>query len=213
MVVMVSRQLILLESVALSFSKLSKLWALFVSRGIAVLIGYLDFVSKTLSLSRTFVFLPMFLVGFYLNKHHFDLLRSKRGKQIATGVLAAVFVICWGIDFDYSFLFGSKPYSSFGDVTLASGLIRIGWYVLAFASTFSFLALVPQKRYFFTKWGTRTFYVYLLHGFIIKTSRQVGLEDQLTDYQNLVILLLLTAPLRPFSPAILLRQLLSPLLS
>ncbi|MGG7222123.1 acyltransferase family protein [Bacillus sp. ATD] len=177
------------------FSKLSKLGALFVSCGFAVLIGYLDFVSSTLSLSRTFVFLPMFLVGFYLNKHHFDLLRSKRGKQIALGVLAAVFVICWGIDFDYSFLFGSKPYSSFGDVTLVSGISRIGWYVLAFAATFSFLALVPQKRYFFTKWGTRTFYVYLLHGFIIKTLRQVGLEDWLTDYQSLVILLLLTAAL------------------
>lgn len=177
------------------FTKLPKHWALFVSCGAAVLIGYIDFISSTLSLSRTFVFLPMFLVGFYLNKEHFDLLRSARGKQIAAVVLASVFVICWGVDFDYSWLFGSKPYSSFGDVTLISGLTRIGWYVLSFAATFSFLALVPQKRYFFTKWGTRTFYVYLLHGFIIKTLRQIGLEDGLTNYQNLVMLLILTAAL------------------
>lgn len=37
--------------------------------------------------------------------------------------------------------------------------------------------------------------MYLLHGFIIKTLRQFGLEDSLTDYQSLVILLLLTAAL------------------
>ena len=48
------------------FTKLPKMWALGVSCGLAVMIGYLDFISSTLSLSRTFVFLPMFLVGFYL---------------------------------------------------------------------------------------------------------------------------------------------------
>ena len=37
--------------------------------------------------------------------------------------------------------------------------------------------------------------MYLLHGFIIKTLRQIGLEDHLSDYQNLVILLMLTAAL------------------
>ncbi|AMQ70837.1 MULTISPECIES: acyltransferase family protein [Bacillus] len=177
------------------FTKLPKMWALGASCGLAVMIGYLDFISSTLSLSRTFVFLPMFLVGFYLKKRHFDLLRAKRGRQIAAGVLGIVFLLCWCIDFDYSWLFGSEPYSTFGTVSLLSGLSRIGWYVLAFAATFSFLALVPQKRYFFTKWGTRTFYVYLLHGFIIKTLRQIGLEDHLSDYQNLVMLLMLTAAL------------------
>ncbi len=50
------------------FTKSPKMWALGASRGLAVMIGYLDFISETLSLSRTFVFLPMFLVGFYLKK-------------------------------------------------------------------------------------------------------------------------------------------------
>ena len=114
------------------------MWALGASCGLAVMIGYLDFISSTLSLSRTFVFLPMFLVGFYLKKQHFDLLRAKRGRQIAAGVLGIVFLLCWCIDFDYSWLFGSEPYSTFGSVSLLSGLSRIGWYVLAFAATFSF---------------------------------------------------------------------------
>lgn len=138
MVVMVSCKLILLEPAPISFSKLSKQWALFVrlrNRRADRLSGLCQRHAELVTDIRILTDVPC---RFYLNKHHFDLLRSKRGKQIALGVLAAVFVICWGIDFDYSFLFGSKPYSSFGDVTLVSGLSRIGWYVLAFGATFSF---------------------------------------------------------------------------
>lgn len=138
MVVMVSCKLILLEPASISFFKAFKAGGAVCqlrNRRADRLSGLCQQHAEFVTDIRILTDVPC---RFYLNKHHFDLLRSKRGKQIALGVLAAVFVICWGIDFDYSFLFGSKPYSSFGDVTLVSGLSRIGWYVLAFAATFSF---------------------------------------------------------------------------
>ncbi|TWJ40898.1 hypothetical protein CHCC5027_2722 [Bacillus paralicheniformis] len=175
------------------FTKLPAKWAFAASFAIAVLVGYIDLISNTLSLSRTFVFFPVFLAGYYLQKDHFKILRGWKGKQAALAVLAATFVFYFFVDFDYSWLFGSKPYSEFGDVGIKSGLNRVALLVITFASTFAFMALVPERRYFFTLWGTRTFYVYLLHGFIIKSFRKTGAEEWLADYQSLTLLIIATA--------------------
>ena len=132
----------------------------------------------------------MFLVGFYLKKQHFDLLRAKRGRQIAAGVLGIVFLLCWCIDFDYSWLFGSEPYSTFGTVSLLSGLSRIGWYV--FAATFSFWRSF-RKGVISLRNGDENVLRVSAAWIHYKTLRQIGLEDHLSDYQNLVILLMLTS--------------------
>ncbi|MGE6631128.1 acyltransferase family protein [Bacillus sp. NPDC077027] len=174
------------------FSKLPFKWAMVVSLSIALLVGYVDIISDTLSLSRTFVFLPMFLAGFYLKKEHFDFIRSHVGRVTALIILAGVFLFCFFYEFDYSFLFGSQPYSSLGDEGIIAALKRMCWYLLAFTASFSFLALVPKRRFFFTKWGTRTFYVYLLHGFIIKFLRFTWFDDWIINTASLIILLLLT---------------------
>ncbi|KMM58080.1 acyltransferase [Bacillus glycinifermentans] len=180
------------------FTKLPAAWSFAASLAIAVLVGYIDAVSDTLSLSRTFVFFPVFLAGFYLKREHFKKLKAWKGKQAALAVLAATFVFYFFVDFDYSWLFGSKPYSEFGAVGMKSALNRVALLVLTFASTFGFMALVPEKRYFFTLWGTRTFYVYLLHGFIIKSFRKTGAEEWLADYQSLTVLIIATAVLTFF---------------
>ncbi|MES9686273.1 acyltransferase family protein, partial [Bacillus sp. JJ353] len=180
------------------FTKLPAAWSFAASLAIAVLVGYIDAISDTLSLSRTFVFFPVFLAGFYLKKEHFKKLKGWKGKQAALAVLAATFVFYFFVDFDYSWLFGSKPYSEFGDVGMKSALNRVALLVLTFGSTFGFMALVPERRYFFTLWGTRTFYVYLLHGFIIKSFRKTGAEEWLADYQSLTVLIIATAVLTFF---------------
>ena len=180
------------------FTALPGKWAFAASLAIAVLVGYIDAVSDTLSLSRTFVFFPVFLAGFYLKREHFKKLKAWKGKQAALAVLAAKFVFYFFVDFDYSWLFGSKPYSAFGAVGMKSALNRVALLVLTFGSTFGFMALVPENRYFFTLWGTRTFYVYLLHGFIIKSFRKTGAEEWLADYQSLTVLIIATAVLTFF---------------
>ncbi|MCA6608876.1 acyltransferase family protein [Bacillus safensis] len=174
------------------FSKLPFHWAMIVSLSIALLVGYVDSISDTLSLSRTFVFLPMFLAGFYLKKQHFEFIRTSKGKLAALVVLMAVSLFCYFYEFDYSFLFGSKSYASLGDEGMIAAMKRMAWYLLAFGATFSFFALVPTRRFFFTKWGTRTLYVYLLHGFVIKLLRTTWFDDWALNAASVLILLLLT---------------------
>ncbi|WP_353856007.1 acyltransferase family protein [Bacillus sp. Bos-x628] len=174
------------------FSKLQFYWAMIVSLLTALLVGYIDSISNTLSLSRTFVFLPMFLAGFYLKKQHFEFIRTSTGKITALLVLLGVFLFCFFYEFDYSFLFGSQSYSSLGDEGVIAAIKRMAWYMLAFAATFSFFALVPTRHFFFTKWGTRTLYVYLLHGFVIKLLRTTWFDDWAFNAASVLILLLLT---------------------
>lgn len=45
---------------------------------IGIAAGYFDFINNTLSLSRTLVFLPLFLIGYYAQPEHFKHVRDKR---------------------------------------------------------------------------------------------------------------------------------------
>ncbi|MGX1194353.1 acyltransferase family protein [Metabacillus sp. SLBN-84] len=175
-----------------AYTKLDKRTAILVAIALGVGIGYVDSASNYLSVSRTFVFFPLFLVGFYLDKSHFKRLTGVKVRLVSTAMLMAVFAAYFFMDFDYEWLFGSKPYSQFGGVGIEDGLIRLGFYTLTFVLTFSFLSLIPKSRFFFTHWGTRTFYVYLLHGFIVRSLRNSEALEWLKDYQSVTLIVILS---------------------
>jgi fucose 4-O-acetylase-like acetyltransferase len=160
--------------------------------GLGIAIGYIDQASNYLSVSRTFVFFPLFLAGFYLNKSHFRKLTAARVRLASIALLLVTFIAYFYLDFDYEWLFGSKPYSAFGDVDASNAFIRLGFYSLTFVLSFSFLSLIPKRNFFFTQWGTRTFYVYLLHGFIVRSFRNSEALEWLKDYQSITLIILLS---------------------
>lgn len=107
--------------------------------------------------------------------------------------MVSVFIVYYFIpDFDNKWLFGSRPYDELDFVYIDGGLIRLGVYAFATISLFSFLALIPRNRYFFTKWGTSSIYVYLLHGFFIQFFRNSGLEGILTDTAQILLLTIIS---------------------
>ena len=79
MVFMVLISLFFWNLLLIPFSKLPFHWAMIVSLSMALLVGYVDSISDTLSLSRTFVFLPMFLAGFYLKSSTLNLSEQAKG--------------------------------------------------------------------------------------------------------------------------------------
>ncbi|MTH54296.1 acyltransferase family protein [Bacillus mangrovi] len=170
-----------------AFTKLNWKAALGLSFLLGIAIGYADFAGNFLSIGRTFVFFPLFLLGFYMKREHFYMLTSAKGRSLSVLVLAVTFSMYFFLEFDFEWLFGSKPYSEFGEVLAAGALIRMTFYIMTVAATLSFLAIVPTRESFFTSWGTRTFYVYLLHGFIINGIRNSPAEEVLQDYQSIAI--------------------------
>ncbi|MFJ7976201.1 acyltransferase family protein [Peribacillus sp. NPDC096379] len=173
----------------LGFAKLKPLTGIVVAFGITLLIGYVDIVTNFLSLSRTFVFFPLFLIGYHLKKEHLAKLFNPKIRLGAAMIMVIVFIGFYLYpDINYKWLLGSKPYSELETASIISMFKRLGFYGLSLLMVFSFLSLIPRERHFFTKWGEQTLYVYLLHGFIIRTFRESNIKGFFTDAENYVML-------------------------
>lgn len=170
-----------------AFSRFKPIIGLTLALMLGLIAGYFDWISNYLSLSRTFVFFPMFLLGYYLTKEQIHKLTRPSFKVLAIAPFIAVFIFYYVFpDINYEWLFGSKPYSALDTSAMIGMLVRLGLYVLSTIMVLSFLAFVPKNKYFFTNLGKNTLYVYLLHGFFIRFFRESSILNQT---ENLWLLL------------------------
>src|SRR5690625_2984880 len=127
------------------------------------------------SLSRTFVFFPFFLIGYWLTKDHVMIIRKKSIRIISLLIMINIAIgIYLAPEFNSGWLLASKSYDVLGLPELG-GLARLLVYSTSALMVISVLAWVPEKEYTFTKLGSRTLYVYLLHGFFIGLFREFDL--------------------------------------
>ncbi len=145
-------------------------YAFVVSILVGVIIGTLPFIGTYLSLSRTLVFFPFFLLGFLLQKKHFEKLVEAKWRMAGGIFLVSLFFSYYFFFYDISkkWLFASYSYTEIVPVEEIGLFVRLILYGVMFLAAFSFLALMPKKNYPFTRLGERTLYVYLLHGVVIK---------------------------------------------
>ncbi|MDQ0413531.1 acyltransferase family protein [Mesobacillus stamsii] len=173
----------------IGFARLSATTGLLIAFGVGLGVGYVDWISNYLSLSRTFVFFPLFLLGYHLTKNHIQALTRPSFK---IGALLSFTVVFLGFYFhpeiDYKWLLGSKPYSMMEAATISSMFTRLGFYLLSLLMVFSFLSIVPKKQYFFTELGKNTLYVYLLHGFFIRTFRESEVQNFFHSPERFILL-------------------------
>ncbi|HBM4073444.1 TPA: acyltransferase family protein [Listeria innocua] len=177
----------------LVFSKIKPWKSVSIALLLGLVAGYFDIIGGYLSLSRTLVFFPFFLVGYFLKKEHFYFLKT----HIAS-IIGGIFVVLLLIfitmhpNLNDKWFLGSKPYANFVEVKSLGLFIRALVYMISFCSIAAFFSFIPQKRLFFTKWGKNTLYVYLLHGFFIKFFREGGQTD--FQYSPSTFLLLFGIP-------------------
>lgn len=173
----------------IGFSRLSPILGLSLSLILGLAVGYLDWISNYLSLSRTFVFFPMFLLGYHLTKDHVKIVTKPAFRTLA---FVAFLIVFTGFtlypEIEYKWLLGSKPYSAMNTAASAGMFIRLGLYLLSTLMVFSFLAFVPKGQYFFTKLGKHTLYVYLLHGFFVRTFRESEVSGYFHDPETILLL-------------------------
>ncbi|MBS4208515.1 acyltransferase family protein [Bacillus sp. FJAT-50079] len=171
------------------FTKWKPAYSISIAILIGLLVGYADWITHYLSLSRTFVFFPLFLIGYYMKKAHFQFLQTPQVKTVALIIFISVsigFIVY--PDINYEWLLGSKPYAKLGAAQFSALFTRLGFYVLSLMMVFSFFSLVPRKQYFFTNLGKNTLYVYLLHGFFVRVFRVSGLQYLFTEPENFLLL-------------------------
>lgn len=176
----------------IGFSRISAPVGLFFAFALGLGAGYADWITNYLSLSRTFVFFPLFLLGYHLTKEHIRVLTKpafKIGALISFSVVFAGFF--YYPDIDYKWLLGSKPYSEMETASITSMFTRLGFYLLSLLMVFSFLTIVPKKQYFFTDLGKNTLYVYLLHGFFVRTFRESQVQYYFQEPERFLLLALI----------------------
>ena len=136
---------------------------------VALLCGFLRGFGGILALSRTIVFLPFFLMGYF-----FDEKMKHRLAAYPKPIAAAVFAIVCAVAgfasgtqlYLHSLLHTTEKYmpSSF---VLSKPLLLLTAYVLAFVGGISLLRIVPDRPLFFTYFGNSTLPVLLLHPYFI----------------------------------------------
>ena len=137
---------------------------------ISLTVGLFE-IPNVLSLPKILGFLPFYVVGMHMNREMFERL-TRRGVRVASAiVLVVAFVICYRYSpgWETDWLLWKQRYDEPPlNATPLEGLTqRTELLVVGFVLTFAALSLVPKSRSWTTRLGGRTFYSYLLHGYVI----------------------------------------------
>jgi fucose 4-O-acetylase-like acetyltransferase len=139
---------------------------------LGVLVGYLPVDGVWLSISRTFVFFPFFIIGYHFSYARLQVLFTHKIKIVALTASALLFI--WiaigGLNISPGWLYGNMTYSQLGQIKWYTGIFRMMLYLLQALAAAGFLSFVPWRKSSITDMGRRTLYVFLLHGFIIRLA-------------------------------------------
>lgn len=142
---------------------------------IGLLAGFNNSIGSYLSLSRTFVFFPFFLLGFYCNKNKIDFDKFKKNKLFVVIVSLLSMIIVLGLyiyinNINIMWLYSFLSYQSLN----YNLIIRLGIYLVALILSAMIMIIVPSSKiYKITNIGVNSMVVYLLHGFIIRSLEKV----------------------------------------
>jgi fucose 4-O-acetylase-like acetyltransferase len=172
------------------FAKIPKHISLLLALLLGVGAGMIE-AEKWLSISRTFTFFPFFLLGFFLQKNDIERLFTWRVRFISLFVLVGMFImIHFGFpDLPQEWLYGSKSYDTLGVPEEKGIFVRLVIYSASTLMMMSFLSLIPNRRFSFSVLGARTFYIYILHGFILKYLHETKLPDFIMSIHGYPLLL------------------------
>ncbi len=178
--------------ITISMRRLSPFQQIGISLILGVLVGYLQLDGVWLSISRTFVYLPFFMIGYHFNFSAFLNTITRWKRTGAALVSIGIFVILglWGTNLPVGWLFGNMTFMQLGHHEWYAGLFRFALYILQFISAAAFLAFVPMFESIMTNLGRRTLYVFLLHGFIIRLANTAGLYPHIQGTIGAILLIL-----------------------
>lgn len=161
---------------------------------VSLLIGYETTVGYYLSLSRTIVFFPFFVGGFYLRNVWLsgagldEILSKPKLRWVMGGVAAAMCLlflyIAFKVGISAQMMYGSYSYAQLG----YGPQYRLLLGIVAALFIMSVLFIVPNQRiYAITRLGENTMSVYLLHGFAIKLLGKYMQGMHFSDFEHILL--------------------------
>ncbi|MEW8986603.1 MAG: acyltransferase family protein [Bacillus sp. (in: firmicutes)] len=182
----------ILWRVALPYVTLLK-YPIIIMTVLALLVGDSNNIEHYFSLSRTFVFFPFFLAGYYFDKKHLNILGKYKVRIVSVLVLVSMFFVAYfyGTNLRVKILYGAASYESIGFEEPYAGLYRLIAMTLGVLLGVAFLSLIPNKRIpFLTSLGVNTMYPYLLHAFVIKYLDSLHMFEKInTPYEKILLVI------------------------
>ena len=141
---------------------------------LALGIGTISSVGYPLSISRTFVLFPFFLLGnFFKEKSVVEKIKNSKVLPLycilSVIILAGAFIYVWKMKLPNGLYLNSISYKAFGFSWKKGGFFRLLNLSLAFLCIISLIILTPKwKIIFVSEIGRNSMLPYLLHGFLLK---------------------------------------------
>lgn len=136
------------------------------------LAGYCKPIGRVMSASRTIVFFPYFWLGVLIDRNF----SWKRLRGLGLVALIAAFWLMHqtGSKLNAVFLYQAAPYGAATD----GATLRLLCYTLAALIGLFLLSVIPDRRFFFTRYGADTMAIYLLHAPIVLLLRRLPLPPE-----------------------------------
>lgn len=133
--------------------------------------------------ARIFGLLPFFVLGLKMHEGHWNLLRTRRARWWGFGGLAILLVVAffqhhW---LETEWLYYRSRYDALDHNDLRAMCIRLGLLLSGLVGAFSFFAVVPRTKSWFSTLGGATLVVYLFHGFVVLSAQFAGYKTFAKD--------------------------------
>ncbi|MGZ5410218.1 MAG: acyltransferase family protein [Aeromicrobium sp.] len=159
---------------------------------ISLAVGLIE-VPNVLALPKVLGFLPFYVIGLHMSRDRFEWLAQTSVRITSAVFLTVTFIICYVYSrlWETDWLLWKQRYD---EAPLRAGplegmLQRGELLLLGLAMTFAALSLVPRRRSWTTVLGGRTFYCYLLHGYVILILKfQFDVFDRVEQYGGYAVI-------------------------
>lgn len=174
--------------------KPSRLMLLSILAGL--IIGFDINANDTGSLSRIFVMLPFFSMGYLATEEQLLKLKNKRIMLSAIIFLVLlIFIIPIVIEKTPSLIEVLQANKSYYTMKLGEiGILyRVIWYIIATITSFAILSIIPKRNIpCISKFGTRTLQVYCLHILVLLIFREWNVFEHINNTKEYIILIFMS---------------------
>ena len=143
---------------------------LIISFIVGAIVGIFPNIGNALSISRTIVFLPFFLLGYHTKEDDLFKISDFNKTLSRVGVVAFLFLAIYIVEtnlFDYKFLYYSYSFSDLGVSLLKGIILRFMLYLSSIIFNICVISLVPNKKLFYSSLGKATMNIYVFHIYLV----------------------------------------------
>jgi len=168
-----------------------------------LLVGYDTKVGRFLSICRAVTHFPFFMLGYYFQKDWLYKFRNKWTQLISAVTIIGILAFAY-LKFDIiaprilecSYNYKETKLILFNKLPIM-WINRFIYYIVALILCASFLLLTPRTKLFFTRFGSRTLQVYILHRFLYFCETEYELHklpffDTFGVYKMMLIAVIVT---------------------